>query len=430
MLYRPLFIAFAGLAVWIILWLLTPIDVIAPLRWNTIGFIALGYFFFAVGCIWAESSQPDVHVLLKRHRPWQGELMAGFFWSSLAIGALSMVLRYVDRVIIRGISYTEASDKVRDALANSDFSGASVIASIIMPVCFIPLILLLAARWEPRNWFKLILAGLLFCLPMLESLAQASRSIMLLTIMLGFFSVCLLKFNGQFAHSKLIVPAVGGIALTLLASTAIFSARLDSAGRNLDDSLYTSVYATAFQPNAAAQAGLESNNEIKAQVYRAVLPNSMYYLSGIYEFDLAYNRPDEQYFGYGAYIFYPYSRVLSSILGTESSALIQEEALIYRTGVFTSFFGPMWVDFGFVTFPILLMIGFALQRLAPLVASGKVNVLPIYLFGLVVIFYMPVFNFLVSGFGFFIFHGFALFALFSSFGIGVTTKQALAGAIE
>lgn len=417
MLYRPLTVGIAGLAAWLFLWLVAPIDVIQPLRWNTIGFIALGYFFFAVGCIWAGNTQTDAQATLTRYRPWQGPLLSGFFWLSFCIGAFAMGLRFFDRVIIRGVNYTEEVDKVRDTLATTEFSGASAIASVIMPFCFIPLILLLASRWQRDSWWKVTLAAILFCLPMLESLAQASRSIMLLTIVMGFFSVCLLKFNGNVFDRRLLLPSVGILVLTLMASTAIFSLRLETTGRNLEESLYNSVYATAFQPAREAQAGLTSPNPLTQQFYQAVLPNSMYYLSGVYEFDLALNRPDEQRFGYGAYIFYPYSRILALVLGTESSTLIEEDDLIYRTGVFTSFFGPMWVDFGYVIFPIMIFIGFVLQRLAPIVATGRVNILPIYLFGLVVVFYMPVFNFLVSGFGFFIFHGFALFALFSSFAI-------------
>lgn len=415
MLYRPRLVALAGLATWIILWIFAPLDVVLPLRWYTISIIGLCYFFFIVGTLWAEQGQPDISSLLAKARPWQGKLISGFFWVSFVVGLLGMVLRFIDRVYIRGVNYTDEADKVRDTLANSDFSGASAVASVIMPFCFIPLILLLASKWRPQYWLKLLLAGVLFCLPMLESLAQASRSIMLLTIMMAFFTVCLIKFDGQIFHRKLMVPTIVGVILTLLASTAIFSSRLETYGRNLDESVFNSVYAATLQPNQSARIGLSSGNPITAQYYRTVLPNTMYYLSGIYEFDLALHRPDEQKFGYGAYIFYPYSRVLAIALNTESSSIIEEDELIYRIGVFTSFFGPMWVDFGIFVIPIMLFIGALCQKMAFITATGKINALPFYLFLLVVVFYMPVYNFLISGFGFFIFHGFALFALFSSF---------------
>ncbi|HEV2599673.1 oligosaccharide repeat unit polymerase [Sphingopyxis sp.] len=415
MLYRPLLVGAAGLAGWFFIWLIAPLEIAFPLRTNTMVFIALSYFFFAVGCLWAEHSQVDIKALLQQSRPWQGELLSGFFWLSFIVGAAAMGLRFFDRVVIRGVSYTADADQVRDTLSSTDFSGASAVASVIMPFCFIPLILLLASKWRPQHWFKLMLAGILFCLPMLESLAQASRSIMLLTIVMAFFSVCLIKFDGQVFHRRLILPTVLGIFLTLAASTVIFSSRLESYGRNLDESVVNSAYAAAFTLNSNAKAGLSSPNPIEEEYYRAILPNSMYYLSGIYEFDLALNRPDEQVFGYGAYIFYPYSRVLALALGTESASIFEEDELIYRTGVFTSFFGPLWVDFGYAMFPIMILIGFVIQRLSPMVAAGQINILPLYLFCLVVVFYMPVFNFLVSGFGFFILHGFAIFAIFSSF---------------
>jgi hypothetical protein len=56
-----------------------------------------------------------------------------------------------------------------------------------------------------------------------------------------------------------------------------------------------------------------------------------------------------------------------------------------------------------------------MSRLAALARQGRISVLPIYLFSISGIFYMPIANLLTGGSAFFIMHGFVLFSIFASF---------------
>jgi hypothetical protein len=417
MLYRPAQIAMAGLVVWFAIWLLLPVDIRLPMRPNTIGFIALGYSCFLGGCLWAQQS-PDhtqSHGMIVAN-PWQQPLQKKLFWISFFIGLGSFGLRLFDRIVIRGLDYTANVNEIRETLASTDFSAASVISSIFLPLCFLPFILILASRWERGHGPKLTIAVFLSVLPMLENLAQASRSVMLLTVMMLFFAACLLKNGGRVISRRTVLPLFAGVFLIVLLSSAIFSGRLEAGGRSVEDSVFSSVYAEAFRPTRLASDALSSENPVVRGVTEATLPLGMYYVHGFYEYDMSLNRPDNQLFAYGSYIFFPYSRVLALIFGSENIRGLNDERIIYRIGTFTSFFGPLWVDFGYFQFPLLVFLGYAAQRMAALVKNGLVNVVPLYLLFIVAIFYIPVYNFLTNGFGFFTFNGYLLFWLFSSFG--------------
>ncbi len=428
MLYRPAQIAIAGLAVWLAVWLLLPVDIRLPMRWNTVGFIALGYGSFIGGCLWAQRA-PD-HLLLPHlvaANNWRQPLHSGLFWTSFWLGLAAMALRLIDRILFRGLDYTADVNEVRETLASTDFSAASVIASILLPLCFLPFILVLASKWKKGHTVKLVISTLLAILPMIENLAQASRSVMLLTLMMLFFAACILKNGGRVIGLRTVLPLVAGLAFIVLLSSTIFSNRLEAGGRSVQDSVIASAYSEAFIPTRLANDALASENIVVKRTTEAALPLGMYYVHGFYEYDLALNRPDEQLFSYGSYIFFPYSRVLALVFGVENIRGLNDERIIYRVGTFTSFFGPIWVDFGYLQFPLLVLLGYAAQRMALMAARGAVNVLPLYILFTVAIFYMPVFNFLTNGFGFFTFNGYLLFWLFSSFGISEDQEAAKLG---
>lgn len=418
MLYRPAQIALAGLGIWIIVWLLLPVDIRLPMRWNTVGFITLAYGCFISGCLWAQRGPgyAELSSLVARN-PWERPLLSGLYWSSFGLGCLAMGLRLFDRIVIRGLDYTASVNEVRETLASTDFSAASVVASIFLPLCFLPFILVLASRWENGHGWKLSAAVFLAVLPMLENLAQASRSVMLLTVMLLFFGACLLKNGGNLIGRRTILPLALGFFFIIALSSFIFSVRLEAGGRSIEDSIFSSAYAESFDPTPAAKGALSSDNRLVRGAAETMIPLGMYYVHGFYEYDMSLNRPDEQLFAFGSYIFFPYSRVLAIVFGEENIRGLNDERIIYRIGTFTSFFGPLWVDFGYLQFPVLILLGYVVQRMAILTARGFINVVPIYLLFVVAIFYMPVFNFLTNGFGFFTFNGYLLFWLFSSFGI-------------
>ena len=87
---------------------------------------------------------------------------------------------------------------------------------------------------------------------------------------------------------------------------------------------------------------------------------------------------------------------------------------LYRVGTWQTFFGPVWADFGYFGLFFVGLIGAATERMASAVRRGYFPIVPLYIYMIVVIFFMPVVNLLISGFGLFTVVSFAVFAVFTS----------------
>jgi hypothetical protein len=216
---------------------------------------------------------------------------------------------------------------------------------------------------------------------------------------------------------------VPGIIVALgisVASSAILEIRLqDRSSRfTLTDSLYDSVFAQSIAPNETAREKIYAGRPFERAVYQSITPQALYYTSGFYEFSRLMDRPDEQYFAWGSYLMWPYTKLASVALGTKKITGLYEDLLFPRIGVFTTFFGPWWVDFGWIGVFLMVLLGAGVTRLSAFARRGYVNVLPLYLYAIMIIFYFPVVNLLISGNGFFSVHGLILFAIFTSFQAG------------
>lgn len=92
-----------------------------------------------------------------------------------------------------------------------------------------------------------------------------------------------------------------------------------------------------------------------------VLPILQYYVHGLLEFQILWSDYDTQVFSHGALLFSPYIKLLS-IFGIASQPDLYE--LFPRVGVFTSFWGPLWVDFGWLSLLVMFLFGFVARRIA------------------------------------------------------------------
>ena len=394
------------------MWLVTPVYPTTTLDPMAMIYIGLCYGGFFLGCAgYALANGVSESRVVTSN--WQKPFASGLFWGTMLIGLSGMGLRLYDRVVLRGTDYATNAVEIRELLTQATAGSASVIAAVLFPFCFIPLIVLLAARFNRTQTPLYIVAGIVFFLPAIESLAQLSRSIMLTTIVLGFSAVVCTKFKGNAGNRKLIVATALAIVVLSIASTFVFSSRLGLTDRRLSDSVIMSSYADNLQPTENAWYGLVAGSEAESLYYSTILPNGMYYLSGLFEFSTLWTRPDPQPFAYGAYNAIAYTRAVQIVLLPDSEPL-NEEALVYRPGVFQTFFGGTWVDFGYFGPAFLFIFGYLASMLSLRARSGSVSTLPIYLYCSTIIFFMPVSNFINGGLGNYIIASFTVIAILFS----------------
>ena len=408
--YNPSRIAVAGLVAWLFFWLVTPVYVTAELSATAMLYIGFCYAGFFAGCI----AYPLMTGVSEHNVPaneWQGRPAYPLYWASVAIGAAGMALRLYDRVALRGADYGGSATDLRETLSQVAAGPVAAVAAVLFPFCLVPLLVLLASKFKPRQIPLYVIAIAIFFLPTVESLAQLSRSILLTSIVLLFAAITCTKFKGNPANRKLMVATIGAIVLMSVASTAIFISRLEETDRRLAESVLGSVYAEHLQPTETAWAGLVAGSDLEKRYYSIILPNGMYYISGAYEFTDLWLRPDTQDFAYGAYNFIAFVRAVQVLFAPDSEPL-DEARLVYRTGAFQTFFGGAWVDFGYFAPLVMLIMGYFSRYLGLRARAGHLNVLPLYLLIVVIIFFMPVGNFVNGGLGNYILAAFALIAVF------------------
>lgn len=408
--YNPARVALAGLVAWLFFWLITPVYATLELSATAMLYIGLCYAGFFIGCA-AYTMATGVDERTVPASDWQNPTVYGLFWTSLALGLAGMGLRLYDRVAIRGADYASSALDLRESLSQVGAGPVAAIAAVFFPFCIVPLIVLLASRFKRRQIPLYVLAIAVFFLPTIESLAQLSRSVMLTTVVIGFALITCTKFHGNPAHRKLLVATVAGIVLLSIASTMIFTSRLEGSDRQLSESVITSVYADNLQPSQDAWVGLVSGSPLESRYYSIILPNGMYYISGAYEFSNLWLRPDDQPFTYGAYNFIAFVRAVQILFSPDAEPL-DEVRLVFKPGVFQTFFGNAWVDFGYFAPLFLMAFGYFARFLGLRARDGNLNLLPLYLYFVVIIFFMPVGNFINGGLGNYILAAFGLIAVF------------------
>lgn len=411
MFYSPTKLAIGGIVAWFVIWLLTPVDVVGHVAPGALAYAAVCYIFFALGTAVADLNRP-AQSPLGTAQPWQNPLQTRLFVGSIAIGLFGMGMRLFDRLYLRGAQYGGSAFDFRDTLANTAVTPVGALASALFPFCLLPLILLFASKDGMRRPWLLLVAVVIFVLPMTESLFQLSRSFLIMTLGLAFSAMVITRYNGNPFNRKLLLLTLAGLVALAVISTAIFSARLEAGAARLNDSVFDSVYAEFLQPNDAAREAINSGSDTAAFTYNTILPNGMYYLSGVYEMSVLWDRPDGQQFSYGQLLFLPFVRGAALLIDPTLLTGVDIQRYVYRDGVFQTFFGPLWIDFGWIGPLFMSLFGFVAQRLAAATRRGSVGKLPIYAFLAVVIFFMPVVNLLVNGLGMFCVIALALFAIY------------------
>lgn len=407
LLFFPERVALIGILAYLTLWLLAPLQMAFPWSWGAMGYIALCYAAFWIGCLLAVGESLHLVSFCDRSR-----FSRTTFWTVVILGALGMSLRIYDKIFIRGIDLAQSSLESRDLLADSEAGIVAALGGALYPFCYVPLILWWA---RPASWQTSLVAKwaavALFSFPALDALFLLSRSQMLVALGMLYIAAACVLCRGRLLHRSLLIPALSGLVALIAVSVLAFSTRLSQMGIDVVFSALHSVYGYALTPSPAAVDAMNSPHEWVARTASAAIPLLQYYLHGVFEFALLWDRPDQQVFTFGAQHFTPYVKALS-IFGVTNYPDFGTDNVYFRVGVFTTFFGPLWVDFGW--WGPLFMLGFgALAKIcATRARHGTLAVIPLHSFFCVILLFMPVANFMISAQGMYVINAFALIWFF------------------
>jgi hypothetical protein len=406
MLFFPERVALAGLVAYIGLWLVAPLERVFPMVWVPLGYIAVCYSAFFLGCLLVAGGRRGIA------RPQKvSSFSSRAFWAIACIGAAGMAMRLYDKLFIRGVSLADSALESREMLADAEAGPVAAVGGLLYPFCYVPLILWWAR--EPGNRLGPVALGaavLLFLLPAVDALLLLSRSQMLVAFSMMFFSAACVLFRGNALHPRLILPVVLGVAVLVTVSVLAFTSRLSQMDRDLVSSILTSAYGFVLTPNDRALTAMQGEG-IAGGALGAVVPVLQYYLHGVFEFGLLWSRPDAQEFTLGTQTFAPYFKALSMFKLVGYPEFISSD-IYYRSGVFTTFFGPLWIDFGWGGPLFMLGFGMLAKVCANGARGGAVAAMPLHAYFCVVLFFMPVVNFMISAQGMYIINAFLLTWIF------------------
>lgn len=401
MLFYPERVALTGALVYLALWLVSPLDLVFPVSWASLGYVALCYVAFFVGCLMvAGRGRPPVAV------KGNGQFRSRAFWTFAAIGAIGMALRVYDKWILRGAGLASSAMESRELLADAAAGPLAALGGMLYPFCFVPLILWWARPAGSRPLLAKWVAVTLFMLPALDALLLLSRSQMLVTFSMMYFAASCVIYRGRLLPRRLIWPVLFGVSGLIAVSVITFITRLDQMAMDLVFSILNSAYGYVVTPSTFALDLMNQVDSMVGATLTTLLPILQYYVHGLFEFGLLWDRPDEQVFSLGTQHFAPYLKAFSLFgLASESSTT----DLYYRAGVFTTFFGPLWVDFGWVG--PLFMIGFGAlcKYVAQRARKGNLAAMPLHAYLCAVLFFMPVVNFVISAQGMYVINAFVIF---------------------
>lgn len=409
MLFYPERVALMGVLVYLTLWLLAPLKLVFPVSWESLGYIFLCYLAFFLGCLLMSGRRRQ----LVRDKQGQSQFGKRAFWWFVIIGAAGMAVRIVDKWFLRGAGLGSSALESRELLGDAAAGPLAALGGLLYPFCFVPLII----WWSrPTNSEKQPLAKwvavTLFILPAIDALLLLSRSQMLVAFAMMYFAAACVLYRGRLLPKKLIFPVLLGIAGLLIVSITVFVTRLNEMNFDLAFSIQNSAYGYVITPDASAVQLMNQAGNFVGAALTSFMPMLQYYLHGLFEFGLLWDRVDNQMFTYGAQHFAPYLKGLS-VFGISSKFSLANPNLYFRSGIFTTFFGPLWVDFAWLG--PLFMLGFGLlsKYCAQRAREGFLGAMPLHVYFCVVVFFMPVVNFMISAQGMYIINALGIFWFFT-----------------
>lgn len=403
---NPIKIMRNGFLLWLLFYLLTPLKVKHQFSFIPILYILICYFSMYLGYNLTKTKQVTSSLVLSEK---QKNILFKILYVTIAIALLGLTLKVFDKFVLRQTSFSNSMSENRKLLSQSGPSIISIISAITNPFSFIPLFI--CFQLKVKNKFLLFFCVLIFFSAAIEFLVLGSRS--------GLF-ILLILFGMILSYFKVIKLSLGKsvLALILLFSLAIYSANLfidrtteftKSDQKSVRHILTRANYNYTIEPTQELRDNIiNDHNKVTKALKLGGINFMQYYLHGVYEFNYMY-RNYEGGHHYGAFTFNIFAKFINIALGANIDLeKIQESPP--RTGVYTTFFGPIYMDFGWLAPMFMFMFGWVQKFVYNKTITGKSQYLPLLFYLLVVNFFMPVINFIISAQGLYIIIAFVLFA--------------------
>ena len=385
----PFFVSLSlGLISWILIFFVFSLEPVFPLSNKLLSYVLLSYLSIILGYLVI----PDVK---KEVIPNSSFIYTNSIKLIILIVLISFLLRYIDLFLIRGASFSYSIRENRILIQNESPNLIFIIASVTRYLFFVPIILFLHSKKKSKN--LLFLCLFLFLLPFVEGMIRGTRNsffypTILLVITLLYFKK--IKFKKLHISIILIVSAV-----LFLIATSILKKREVRNESDYKKLTSISIYNDFLKPKKFVIEKIhKTKNEQLKQLLISGLQTGQYYTHGLYEFNhliKTYEENKELNFQYGKFIFFNYCK-LTNRLGITNLDLYKIKSANPREYSFITFFGGLYIDFGWFGLIVMFFLGMIQKLLFNQVKKKNAQFLPLFIFLIFVNFFMLIFNFLAG----------------------------------
>ncbi len=387
-LLSPFFLSvFLGIISWILVFLIWPVRVVYPLTFETTSYVILCYASLILGYFLFPKLKKEP--LIKEPR-----ISENFIKGLIIVVLISFTIRYIDLFLFRGTSLFNSFVDNKILIAKHPPGFVFIIASVTRYLFFVPIIFLFQSK--SKNKTLLLFCIVIFFLPFIEGGIRGSRnsffypSILLLTSLLYFKKIKLKKIHLGIMLSALLI-------LFFIATKVLKKREIITEG-DYKHLTTKSIYNDFLKPSESALKVIYgTQNETLKQVLFSGLQTGQYYTHGLFEFNhliKKYNEEDYLTPQYGKFTLFNYVKLTNKykITNIDMEAI---EASNPRGYTFTTFFGGLFIDFGWFGPLVMLFLGAFQKHIFNQVQNRKSEFLPLFLFFLFVNFFMLTFNFLI-----------------------------------
>lgn len=331
-----------------------------------------------------------------------------FFNYVLIISLIGITFKYFDRFYMRGISFSADIFSNRESMGGGSGNFIGILSSILSPFSFFPLFL----YWKYKmklNFTVRVIVYSVFVLQVFDSILLGSRSgLFVIFVFLLFYLLYFRKIRFTIKKLALSISLIFGFMLFMnymfVERTKVF------AGDNTYDVILNeSNFNYTATSNRKFKQFFEKQDPIVQNILFTYITTNQYFTHGMFEFSYLYDHFKKEH-ALGSYTFSVYSRFIKKITGQKEN-LDQLQKLPPRIGVYTTLFGPLYIDFGWLIIPFMALFGMFSKIIYTKACSNDDVAILMYFYLAIVIIFSPVFNFINGAGGIFLFTSFIILYL-------------------
>ena len=400
----PFKVSLYGILFWLLLYFFASVNIKKPVGFYPFIYIISSYLFFMLGALCIKTPKKVTLTLLEDDK----KKLLKFLYIIIIIAFLGFIFRFIDKFYLRGISFSVGSFENRELLTSSGPSMISILSAILNPFSFLPLFIYFYLGVRKMRLFAICL--FLFFASSYEYITLSSRSGLFLIIL--FLITYLFYFKKIKINLTKIFLSVFFIGAFGVFMTNIFINRTEEVHGSKEIAIKHILTKAGFnytiEPKKEVITNvIETDNDIYKALQLGYVNFSQYYIHGFFEFGYLYNNYEEEHH-YGAYSFHIFAKFFKTIFRTDMN-LDKVQKSPPRIGVYTTFFGPIFIDFGWGAVVFMFLLGLFQKLIFNASMKGKFYYLPLVFYASIVTFFMPVVNFITTAQGIYIITAFCIF---------------------